>query len=177
MVGEDLVAVALDKRYQDVGDILFVLGLQGFIIPIGFFSNLVFAGLDRSDLSLKFSIAYLCIAIPAVWIAAGHGVIWALSASLITMGVATAVATVVQVSLLGGRLEELATALAPAYLSATAMFTVVLAASRMLPIEPGLLRLACLTGSGMIAYAFWLLAFHRREAVQAWQYAFRARST
>ncbi len=169
LVGRDLVAVALDERYRFAGDILFVVGMQGFIIPVGFFSNLIFAGLDRSDLSLKFSAAQLCVTVPAVWIAAAHGPVWAQIVALSSMGTFSVIATGVQVRMLGGKLAEMAAAMAPAYLSGLVMTAAVLTAGRLLPYPEGGLRLVCLVGVGVVVYGAWILAFHRKEVIRAWR--------
>jgi O-antigen/teichoic acid export membrane protein len=168
LVGPDLVAVVLDQRYEKAGDILFVLGMQGFIIPFGFFSNLIFAGLDRSDLSLKFSAVQLCITAPAVWIAAAHGPVWALGVALISMGTGTLIATWAQVRLLEGDLREFAYAMLPAYASGSFMVAVVILAMDHSPFPAGAARLAWLVILGGLAYTSWLLIFYRREIVDAW---------
>jgi PST family polysaccharide transporter len=169
LVGQDIVKLVLDERYRQVGDILFVIGLQGFSIPVGFFCNLIFAGLDRTELSLKFSIAQLCVSIPAIWVVAAHGPVWAQATTLIIVAAACFAATCVQVRMLGGRVSDLAVALMPAYLSGLAMFSVVLTLKLMLPFPAGLTRLLCLVTAGVVTYCGWILIFHRREVIEAWR--------
>lgn len=170
LIGPDLAAVFLDQRYEKVGDILFVLGLQGFMIPVGFFSNLIFAGLDRSDLSLKFSIVQLCVTLPAVWVAASYGVICTLIVIYITVGTATAIATYAQIRLLGGSVKELVYALMPAYASGSFMVAIVILATDHSPFSPGLSRLVYLVIIGAAAYTAWMTAFYRREVMDAWRF-------
>lgn len=169
LVGQDLVKLVLDERYRQVGDILFVIGLQGLSIPVGFFCNLIFAGLDRTDLSLKFSIAQLCVSIPAIWVMAAHGPVWAQATALIIVTSACFVATCVQVRILGGRVSDLAVALMPAYLSGLAMFAALCTLKLMLPFPAGLTRLLCLVAAGVVIYCGWILVFHRREVIEAWR--------
>jgi O-antigen/teichoic acid export membrane protein len=169
LVGRDVVTVTLDERYRLAGDILLVVGMQGLIIPLGFFSNLIFAGFDRSDLSLKFSLAQLSITGPAVWFAASGGPVVAQIVALTSMGAWGLVATGVQVRMLGGQLPELIKAIAPAYLAGLAMTATVLALRYLLPLPEGLARLVCLVLAGTAVYVGWILLFHRKAVFDAWQ--------
>jgi O-antigen/teichoic acid export membrane protein len=169
LVGRDLVASVLDPRYELAGDVLLVVGMQGFIIPVGFFSTLIFAGLDRSDLSLKFSLAQLCVTGPAVWFAAPYGPVWAQVVALSLMGAASVCATVLQVHMLGGRLWELVEGLRPAYLAGLAMTAAVVALRCSLPLAVGPWRLVVLAAVGAGVYGGWLLVFHRRQVMDAWR--------
>lgn len=169
LVAGDVVTVTLDERYRLAGDVLFVVGMQGLIIPLGFFSNLIFAGFDRSDLSLKFSLAQLSVTAPAVWFAASGGPVLAQIVALTSMGAWGLVATGVQVRMLGGRLAELIKAVAPAYLAGFAMMATVLALKYLLPLPEGLARLMCLVPAGAAVYVGWILLFHRRAVLDAWQ--------
>ncbi len=169
LVGRDVVTVTLDERYRLAGDILLVVGMQGLIIPLGFFSNLIFAGFDRSDLSMKFSLAQLSVTAPAVWFAASGGPVLAQIVALSSMGAWGLVATFVQVRMLGGRLPELIKAVAPAYLAGFAMAATVLALRYLLPLPEGFTRLVCLVLAGMVVYVGWIMLFHRRAVLDAWQ--------
>lgn len=169
LVGRDLAAVVLDARYHLVGEILLVICLRGLTVPVGYFSNLIFAGLDRTDLSLKLSIAQLCLMVPAVWVAASFGPVWAVAVAVILAAITDVIATGIQVRMLGGRISELATALMPAYLSGLAMVSVILSLGWMLEFQPSLYRLICLVGAGGATYLGWMVIFHRQEVMGAWR--------
>jgi O-antigen/teichoic acid export membrane protein len=175
LVAHDLVRLALDDRYLAAGDILFLLGMSGFLIPGGFFSNLVFAGLDRSDLSLKFSVATLTLVIPAVWLAAAHGPVWAIAASMTIMGLSGFIATGLQVRMLGGAPLAFLAALLPAYAAGTVMAVCVVGLASVLPIESPAARLACLAPAGAAVYLGWLMLFHRSQVRAAFGFVLAAR--
>jgi len=170
LVADEVVSLLLDHRYSGAGVVLMVIAAQGVFMPMGFFANLVFAGLDRSDLSLKLSLANLAVVTPAVWLAAQHGPVPALLAGLIVMGVAGIIATLVQIRMLGGRVSAFLLALAPGYSGAAAMIVAVLLLDALIPIEGALLELLCFAPLGAAVYVGWLLAFHRGQLLEAWRF-------
>jgi len=176
LVSKDLVKLALDARYEHAADILFVLGMTGFLIPIGYFGNLVFAALDRSDLSLKFSIGALCVIAPLVWIVSGAGAVWALTASLSVMGAMGVLVTVTQIRMLGGDLRSFARALAPPYLAGAAMMAAVLSFAAWLPVHQSAVRLICEVLVGGLVYLGVLALFFRDWAKAVWAFLSEVRA-
>jgi O-antigen/teichoic acid export membrane protein len=175
LVSRELVAVALDERYVGAGPILFIIALQGVFMPVSYFSNLVFAGLDRSDLSLKLSIANLIITTPLVWFAAGYGAYWALFAALFAMAGIGIIATLIQIRMLHGKVSEFLAALLPGYAACAFMTICVAALKAVLPDNP-LLNLIVLSLFGLSAFAGWLVAFHRNQLRAAWEFVSAVRS-
>jgi O-antigen/teichoic acid export membrane protein len=175
LIAHELVAVALDQRYAAAGDILFIIALQGVFMPVSYFSNLVFAGLDRSDLSLKLSVANLIITAPIVWIAAGYGAYWALFSALFAMAGVGIVATLMQIRMLHGKVSEFLAALTPGYAACAFMTICVALLQAALPENPAL-NLVLLPICGFVTFAGWLLAFHRNQLRAAWDFISAVRS-
>ena len=175
LVANDLVVVMFDDRYVAAGPVLAALGVQGVFMPMGFFANLVFAGLDRSDLSLRFSLLALAACVPAVWIAAASGPVAALLAATLVMGLGGMLATAVQIRMLDGRFVDFARALAPAYSAAAAMTVVLIVLRFALPIESHIVSLIVHVITGAIAYLGWLSLFHRVQLQEAWQFLWQGR--
>lgn len=170
LVAHELVVLLLDARYRDADDILVVIALHGLFIPVGYFANLVFTGLDRSDLSLKFSLIGIICYIPAIWLASAYGAVAALWVSFVATGALGLVATFVQIRMFHGRCLEFAKALAPGYFGIAAMAAAVLALKYFLPIENSALSLVSSMAVGAVAYGSWLIAFHRSQVMEAWRF-------
>lgn len=177
LVAQEIVELVLDPRYAEAGPILAVLMLQGVIIPVGFFANLVFAGLDRSDLSMKLSLIMLAICTPAVWVAAGFGPVAALLTNLVVMGVGGIIATLLQIRMMHGRAVAFIAALAPAYVAAAAMAAAVTAVKLVLPADMPVIVLIGCVSVGALVYGAWLFAFHRKQVLEAWRYLTHARKS
>jgi O-antigen/teichoic acid export membrane protein len=170
LIANELIIIVFDDRYAPAGAVLMAVAVQGVFMPAGFFANLVFAGLDRSDLSLKFSLAALAACTPVVWIASAHGAVAALLAAALVMGLAGVAATAMQIRLLQGSFLSFATALAPGYSAVLAMAAALLALKWATPIHDPLVSLITHVCVGAAVYVGWLFLFHRPELLEAWQF-------
>lgn len=176
LVSKDLVALAFDPRYAGAGDILFLIGMAGFLIPFGFFGNLVFAALDRSELALKFSLASLTVVAPAVWLASAHGAAAALAASIVVMGVSGIIVTAVQIRIMKGRVATFVSFLAPPYLAAGLMALTLALFSYWLPLTAPAERLVCKVALGAVVYVGWLAWAHMSYVRDAWTFLSEVRA-
>jgi O-antigen/teichoic acid export membrane protein len=170
LVANDLIIVVFDDRYAAAGLVLMAVALQGVFTPAGFFANLVFAGLDRSDLSLKFSLLALAISAPVIWVAAEYGAVAALLAATVVLGVVGVLATAVQIRMLHGSVLQFAAALAPGYSAVSAMVLAVLLMKRFAPLDSPLASLIAHVLLGAAVYVGWLFLFHRAQLLEAWQF-------
>lgn len=175
LVAKDLVALSLDARYADASDLILLLGLSGFLLPVGYFGNEIFAALNRSEMAMKFSLLALCLVTPTVWFASQYGAVAALAGSIAVMGCMGALVTVFQIRLMGGRISEFADHLAAPYLATLAMIPAVLLFAAWLPLTALWLRLVCEVAVGAAAYAVWLIVFHRAAVRDAWAFISYAR--
>jgi O-antigen/teichoic acid export membrane protein len=176
LVANDLIIVVFDERYIAAGWVLVAVAVQGVFMPAGFFANLVFAGLDRSDLSLKFSVAALACCTPVLWIAAGYGPVATLLAAALVMGLAGVAATAMQIRLLQGSFLRFAAALAPGYSAVTAMAVALLVLKWAAPIDDALVSLITHVFIGVVVYVGWLFLFHRPQLLEAWEFLTHGRT-
>jgi len=170
LVANELIVIVFDERYAAAGAVLTAVALQGVFMPAGFFANLVFAGLDRSDLSLKFSVLALATCAPVIWFAAAYGPVAAVLATTMVMGLAGVLATAVQIRMLGGRCVEFARALAPGYSAVAAMTLALLVLRQVAPIDDPLTSLLVQVSLGATVYVGWLFLFHRAQLQEAWSF-------
>ena len=170
LIANDLIVLVFDDRYVAAGPVLMAVAVQGVFMPAGFFANLVFAGLDRSDLSLKFALAALAACTLVVWIASGYGPVAALLAAALVMGLAGVAATAMQIRLLQGSVLRFAAALAPGYSAVTAMVVALLALKWMAPIDDALVSMSTHVSIGVVVYVGWLFLFHRPQLLEAWEF-------
>jgi O-antigen/teichoic acid export membrane protein len=170
LIANDLITLVFDDRYLAAGPVLMAVAVQGVFMPAGFFANLVFAGLDRSDLSLKFALAALVACTLVVWIASGYGAVAALLAAALVMGLAGVAATAMQIRLLHGSFLHFAAALAPGYSAVTAMVVALLVLKWRAPIDGALVSLITHVSIGVAVYVGWLFLLHRPQLLEAWEF-------
>ncbi len=176
LVANDLIAVVFDDRYLAAGPVLAAVGVQGLFMPAGFFANLVFAGLDRSDLSLKFSLVALAVCTPALWFAAAYGPVAVLLTAALVLGLFGVLATGVQIRMLHGRYVDFALALVPGYSAALAMSIAVMALKWAAPMDSHFISLVTNVAVGAAVYIGWLFIFHRAQLGEAWSFLMHGRS-
>jgi O-antigen/teichoic acid export membrane protein len=176
LVANDVIYVVFDDRYIAAGPVLAAIGAQGVFMPAGFFANLVFAGLDRSDLSLKFSLLTLAVCTPAIWLAAEYGAVVTLVTTTIVMGIGGVTATAVQIRMLGGRVVDFVLALAPAYSATAAMTVALIGLARAASIDSHVASLTLHVITGGLVYLGWLFIFHRAQLREAWKFLAHGRA-
>ncbi len=166
LVGGEIVPLVLDPRYAGAAQVLLVLGMIGLVVPLGFYSNLIFAGLDRSDLSMRFSALSIAVQAPCIWFAAPFGPAAAAAASMAAGAGFGVAATALQTRMMGGRFLDLLRALSPAYQAVAAMMAGVILTGALAGEAPRLARLVLMIAVGAGIYAGWLALFHRAWAME-----------
>jgi O-antigen/teichoic acid export membrane protein len=162
LISDDLVHVLLGDRYEAAGSALRLLALGGLLAPFTYFRSVALIARNRPGLAAGLGLADLAMTMALAWTATGFGLDGVLMATLVAGVVAAAVTTELVCRVLALPPSTLVGNCLPPYLGVLVIAAAVLLGSEWLSGLTAAVRLPLLIPAGALAYAAYLISFHRR---------------
>lgn len=155
IVAADFVNLFYTARWAPSIPVMRVLALYSMFLALSFNAGDIYKAVGRPSILSSLGAAKLTVAVPVLWVAAGHGILAVALGHAATTLLFTVISLGIACRVLVVPLREVASALRPAFVSTAVMTIGALAAQRALPPATRLWG-TVVTGAALYAVTLWL---------------------
>lgn len=156
IVAADFVNLFYTARWAPTIPVMRVLALYSMFLALSFNAGDIYKAVGRPSILSTLGAAKLVVAVPVLWIAAGHGLLAVAIGHAVTTLVFTAISLGIACRVLTVRWRDVASALRPAFVSTAVMAAGAVALQQVLPTAIRLWGVA-LAGATLYALTLWLI--------------------